>query len=365
MKSFLILIAGLTGLANAQVVKPAGFTITGHVKGVADKSAVFVTDANKSTDTLAKTTVKNGAFILKGQVPEPNLYELNFKSVEKKAVLFIGNDNVKVEGSVDDLGKLKVTGSPSHDDFMRFQQTFNTYFQQLNAMSKLANSPEGVTKRDSIGEAYNAVAGVIENKIDSFILERKSSYVSPFVLVVTNQLTNDPLLLERRYLSLSSAVQGSMFGKYVREQIDNGKIGAVGTEAMDFTQSDTAGNPVTLSSFKGKYVLVDFWASWCQPCRMENPNVLAAYGKFKAKNFTVLGVSLDRARDPWIKAIHDDRLEWAQVSDLKFWNNEAALKYRIQQIPQNFLVDPEGKIIGKNLRGPELEARLCALLGCN
>jgi peroxiredoxin len=142
-------------------------------------------------------------------------------------------------------------------------------------------------------------------------------------------------------------------------------MNAIGTAAIDFTQQDTSGKDVSLSSFKGKYVLIDFWASWCGPCRMENPNVVEAYKKFSNKNFTVLGVSLDRARAPWIQAIKEDNLTWTQVSDLQYWNNAVARLYNIQSIPQNFLIGPDGKIIAKNLRGTALESKLCELLGCN
>jgi peroxiredoxin len=365
MKKYIIFLSIIISSAQAQKPQAAGFRVEGHIKGVAEKSTVTLIDANKPGDTLARAIVKNGIFILTGHVIEPNLLQLNFSGAKKKTTLFIGNETVTINGDVENLSAIQVKGSPSELDFLDFEQNFNPDFARLNQLSQMANAPDAASKRDSIGEAYQMVAMTIQGKVDSFIRRNKSSYVSPFLLVVVNQLSDDVFLLERRYQTLSPDVQQSMYGKYLSDQINSGKVGAVGSEAMDFTQADTSGKPIRLSSFKGKYVLVDFWASWCKPCRMENPNVLAAYERFKAKNFTVLGVSLDRSRDAWIKAIQDDGLAWTQVSDLKFWNNAVAQQYHIQQIPINLLIDPNGKIVGKNLRGADLDSRLCALLGCN
>ena len=135
-----------------------------------------------------------------------------------------------------------------------------------------------------------------------------------------------------------------------------------GTQAVDFTQNDTANNPVSLSSFKGKYVLVDFWASWCGPCRHENPAVVEAYNKYKEKNFTILSVSLDQNKDKWKQAIKADNLTWTHVSDLKYWQNEVAQLYHIQSIPANMLIDPSGKIIARDLRGAALYEMLGKML---
>jgi hypothetical protein len=325
MKLFfgVLLVLPVVGLAQGAVAPSQGgvapsFTIAGEVKGLPDNSRVSVTDVSNPTDTVTATMVKDGKFVLSGHVTEPNLYEINFDAAKKKIPLFLGNDHIMVSGNVDDLAALKSTGSPSNDDFVAFQATFTPYFSRLNAVMGQANSPAGAGIKDSLFKSYKRLTDTIFMVLDQFIQKRPNSFVSAFTLVVVNQLTEDVMAQDRRLHSLSAAVQQGYYAQYLQKMLDDAKIGAIGTPAIDFTQNDTAGRAVSLSSFKGKYVLVDFWASWCGPCRMENPNVLATYQQFKGKNFTVLGVSLDKARDPWLKAIKDDGLAWTQVSDIKY-----------------------------------------------
>lgn len=351
MLTLFLLLAPLWSLAQ--------LTIKGDIKGLPDGALITLHANDPNSEPVAKGTSKGGKFTLTPASAEPNIYILNYAAANKRLVLFLENVPVTIEGTANSFENLIVKGSSANTDFQAFNNELSPLYRKLSAAAQAINSGN---QGAAVRKEYEQTLVDIQAKTDQFVTARPNSFVSPFVILVATQLNTEYLVTEARYNKLSPRVQQGKFGVMLRDAIAEGKIGAIGTEALNFTQNDPNGTPVSLASFRGKYVLVDFWASWCKPCRAENPTVVKAFHTYKDKNFTVLGVSLDRAREPWLKAIEDDKLTWTQVSDLKFWNNEAAKLYKIEAIPQNYLLDPKGMIIGKNLRGEELLAKLKELL---
>jgi peroxiredoxin len=364
----LLLVLVLSPLLIIAQVKPKGFLIEGKLDGFADGTQIQLFKNGEGVAMVSAKLLK-GKFTLIGNVAEPVLSYLVIGegNANKPAELFLENSIISVKGNKAQPGKYEISGSASHKDFEAFVSKFLPIAQQLNSLANTINQTMPGAERDSLMATYTTAQQGIQQQIDKFITDKPRSPVSAFVLNATYQFNEDPILLEQRFNKLDVSIKKSETGKQLEEVIAENKIGAVGTQALDFTQPDTTGTPVSLSSFRGKYVLVDFWASWCGPCRQENPNVVESFNKFSAKNFTVLGVSLDRPgqKEKWVNAIKEDNLTWTHISDLQFWSNTVAQLYHIKGIPQNFLVDPEGKIVAKNLRGPALEAKLCELLGCN
>ncbi|QEC76360.1 TlpA disulfide reductase family protein [Mucilaginibacter ginsenosidivorax] len=253
-----------------------------------------------------------------------------------------------------------------NEKYQLAQKPVNDAYNALEERQKAATaeqkaSPEYLKKEKADEKAIDELSAATDKK---FIRENPNSIISLNALESLAYST-DYADLKPLYDVLTPAVKSTDAGKALGERMPKLKAVALGAVAPEFAEADTSGKVINLSSFRGQYVLIDFWASWCGPCRRENPNVVKAYNHYKGQKFTILGVSLDKpnAKDKWLAAIHKDGLTWTHVSDLKFWDSKAAGLYAVRGIPQNFLLDPNGKIIAKNLRGDDLEDKLAEIFG--
>ncbi len=346
-----------------------GNTIQGSIDGVKDGTKVFISELAKgySTKIVDSAVVENGEFT--AHLPKSPLQTLSILSLKgvRGSFQFINeNKSLKVELYKDSLQKSKISGGPANDLFWAYRNKLATGNKKVMDAAD-ALSREEIDNRDA-RQSIQDLQLKIEQENSEFrkksIEEHPDLLPSLLMLYDMEQTRRVPQSeMKKLYDKLSPQLKDYFMGVEMGKRLEQASALAIGAKAPGFKAKTPEGEELALEDALGKYTLVDFWAAWCVPCRKENPNIVKVYNKYHDKGFNVLGVSLDKTEEAWLKAIEKDGLKWNQISNLRFWNDPIAKKYNIKAIPANFLLDKDGIIVARDLRGPNLEKKISELLG--
>ncbi len=365
---FLSLITCFTYAQKKSTEKTFPVKIDGTIRNFTGKK-IYVHHKWNEKDFTDSAVVNNGKFSFNLKSVDPNMYWFTVApeiGAQPNFVFFADAAPTKVVLIGDSLPYSVATGGQTQADYMEYRALINSFVvvqQKMQADYGEAAQRNDMAAQEAIRNEFQNLNAQYIAGMKGFVKSHPKSAVSGYIIYNDFNNPNIPITEVEEALSyVDPSISNTKFIKLATKRVADIRGTTVGYKATDFSQATPEGKQVKLSDFRGKYVLVDFWASWCRPCRMENPNVVSAYNRFKDKGFTVLGVSLDSNKDPWLNAIKQDNLTWTHVSDLKGWGNEVGKLYNVTGIPQNFLIDKEGKIIAKDLRGAALDEKLAEII---
>jgi len=340
--------------------KGINFSINAEVSNFETGQITLLRRVKGQYIALDSVQVADGRFTFSNSLPDPQLVYLKLEGKQSYVSFFIDEGDIAVVIDAEDLTNPKVTGSPNQEIYAAYLDAMRKFDERLSAIySRYLEAQQAGNQElmDEMNQYYETENQNRKEHTLAFIMNHVNTPVAAFIT-----LRNIYMLELGEMEQIDSAIDPSMnstiYVEDFRQRLERLRNVQIGMPAPDFIMNDSLGNPVALSSLYGQYLFVDFWAAWCGPCRRENPNIVAAYEKYHEKGFDILGVSLDTDRDRWIKAIHDDNLTWHHVSDLAGWSNAAAALYAVNSIPSSVLLNPEGIIIERNLKGEDLHRAL-------